>query len=69
LCYTVIHGWVTPILGSFGCFYLNLTFTQVRSAVSYYATYKAEIDEWIRRNDEEAETAEAVWRREQAALA
>jgi hypothetical protein len=48
--------------------YLNLTPTQVRSAVSYYATYKAEIDEWIRRNDEEAETTEAVWRREQAIL-
>jgi hypothetical protein len=49
--------------------YLNLTPTQVRSAVSYYATYPAEIDGWIARNDEEAEAAEAVWRREQAALA
>jgi hypothetical protein len=49
--------------------YLKLTPSQVRSAVSYYATYKAEIDEWIARNDEEAEAAETVWRREQAALA
>jgi hypothetical protein len=48
--------------------YLNLTSTQVRSAVSYYASYPAEIDEWIARNDEEAETAEAVWQREQAIL-
>jgi hypothetical protein len=31
--------------------------------------YSAEIDELIARNDEEAETAEAAWRREQAALA
>src|SRR5271156_5099421 len=44
--------------------YLNLTSTQVRSAVSYYASYPAEIDEWIARNDEEAETAETAWRRE-----
>ncbi len=49
--------------------YLNLTSTQVRSAVSYYATYPAEIDEWIARNDEEAEASETAWRREQAALA
>jgi hypothetical protein len=49
--------------------YLNLPPTQVRSAVSYYATYPDEIDEWIARNDEEAEAAEAVWRREQVALA
>ena len=49
--------------------YLNLTSTQVRSAVSYYSAYSVEIDEWIARNDEEAEAAEAMWRREQAALA
>jgi hypothetical protein len=49
--------------------HLNLTPTQVRSAVSYYAAYPAEIDEWIARNDEEGEAAEAMWRREQAALA
>jgi hypothetical protein len=49
--------------------YLNLTSTQVRSAVGYYAAYQAEIDEWIARNDEEAEVAEVAWRHEQAALA
>jgi hypothetical protein len=49
--------------------YLNLTPTQVRTAVGYYAAYPTEIDEWIARNDEEAEAAETVWRREQAALA
>ncbi len=38
-------------------------------ALSYYAAYSAEIDEWIARNDVEAEAAEAAWRREQAALA
>jgi hypothetical protein len=49
--------------------YLNLPLAHVRSAVSYYAAYPAEIDAWIARNDEEAEAAEATWRREQAALA
>jgi hypothetical protein len=49
--------------------YLNLTATQVRTAASYYAAYKVEIDAWIARNDEEADAAEAVWRDEQAALA
>ncbi len=49
--------------------YLNLPPTGVRAAVSYYAAYPAEIDEWIARNDADAEAAEALWRREQAALA
>jgi hypothetical protein len=49
--------------------YLNLSLAHVRSAVSYYAAYKPEIDAWIARNDEEAEAAEAAWRREQALLA
>jgi hypothetical protein len=49
--------------------YLNLPLAHVRSAVGYYAAYPAEIDMWIARNDEEAEAAEAAWRREQAALA
>jgi hypothetical protein len=49
--------------------YLNLSSMQVRSAIGYYAAYPAEIDEWLARNDEEAEVAEAAWRREQAALA
>jgi hypothetical protein len=49
--------------------YLNLPLAHVRSAVGYYAAYPADIDAWIARNDEEAETAQDAWRREQAALA
>lgn len=48
---------------------LGLTEQQVRSAVRYYSAFPAEIDERIRRNVEEADAAEAAWRREQAALA
>ena len=42
---------------------------QIRAAASYYAEYREEIDDWMRRVDEEAERAEAVWLREQALLA
>ena len=45
-----------------------LALEQVRSAFRYYAEYPAEIDAWIRRVDEEASRAEAVWRRRQAVL-
>ncbi len=48
---------------------LGLTELQVRTAVRYYSDYPEEIDERIRRNVEEADAAEAAWRREQAALA
>ena len=48
---------------------LNLTDSQVRVAVRYYAAYPAEIDVRIKRNVEDADAAEAAWRREQAALA
>lgn len=48
---------------------LGLTELQVRTAVRYYSGYPDEIDERIRRNVEEADAAEAAWRREQAALA
>jgi hypothetical protein len=48
---------------------LNLTELQVRTAVRYYSEYPDQIDERIRRNVEEADAAEAAWRREQAALA
>lgn len=48
---------------------LGLTEAQVRVAVRYYAAYPDEIDQRIRRNVEEADAAEAAWRREQAALA
>jgi hypothetical protein len=48
---------------------LSLTELQVRTAVRYYSDYPEEIDERIRRNVEDADAAEAAWRREQAALA
>jgi hypothetical protein len=48
---------------------LNLTDSQVRVAVRYYGAYPEEIDERIKRNVEDADAAEAAWRREQAALA
>lgn len=48
---------------------LNLTEFEVRAALGYYGEHPEEIDERIRRNVEEAEAAEAAWRRERAALA
>lgn len=48
---------------------LDLEESQVRIAVRYYAAYPDEIDERIKRNVEEADAAEAAWKREQAALA
>jgi hypothetical protein len=48
---------------------LGLTELQVRTGVRYYSDYPEEIDERIGRNVEEADAAEAAWRREQAALA
>lgn len=47
---------------------LGLTELQVRSGVRYYSDYPEEIDMRIKRNLEEADAAEAAWRREQAAL-
>jgi hypothetical protein len=41
---------------------------QVRTAMRYYADHSADIDDWIRRVDEEAARAEAAWRREQTIL-
>jgi hypothetical protein len=46
----------------------GLTVEQVRVAARYYAEFPEEIDAWIRRVDEEAERAEAAWRREQALI-
>jgi hypothetical protein len=46
----------------------GLTQEQVRFALRYYAEYRDEINDWIRRVDDEAEAAEAVWRREQELL-
>lgn len=48
---------------------LDLTDSQVRVALRYYGAYPEEIDERIKRNVEDADGAEAAWRREQAALA
>jgi hypothetical protein len=45
----------------------NLAPAQVRVAVRYYSEYRAEIDELVRRNLEEADAAEERWRREQNA--
>ena len=47
---------------------LELSQSQVRVAVRYYGAFPDEIDERIRRNVEEADAAEAAWRREQAAV-
>ncbi|MDQ3587344.1 MAG: hypothetical protein M3433_08445 [Actinomycetota bacterium] len=49
--------------------WLDLSQDQVREAIGYYAAHEQEIDDWIRRNDEEAEAAEAAWLREQELLA
>ena len=49
--------------------WLSVPHEQVRAAITYYATHRHEIDDWIRRNDEEAEAAEAAWQREQELLA
>ena len=46
----------------------GFTSHQVAAALRYYAEYADEVDEWIRRVDEEAERAEARWRREQELL-
>jgi hypothetical protein len=37
-------------------------------ALDYYGEYGDEVDELIRRNEEEAERAELAWRRQQSAL-
>ena len=46
----------------------GLTADQIRAALRYYADFTDEIRDWIRRVEEEAERAEARWRREQALL-
>jgi hypothetical protein len=49
--------------------WLSLSPGQIRSAVQYYADYRDEIDEWIRRAEDEAERAEAASRRARDAVA
>ena len=47
---------------------MELAHEQVRTAILYYLDYGDEINAWIRRNDEEAERAEAEWLRKQELL-
>ncbi|HET9198397.1 MAG TPA: hypothetical protein VFN92_09105 [Solirubrobacterales bacterium] len=47
---------------------LDLTDLQVRTGVRYYASFKEEIDQRIALHAEDADEAEAAWKREQAAL-
>jgi hypothetical protein len=46
----------------------GLDVRQVQVALRYYAEYQDEIDVWIQTVNEEADRAEATWRREQALL-
>lgn len=47
---------------------MGLTADQVGVALRYYAEFRDEIDAWIVMVDEEAERAEAAWRREQGLI-
>lgn len=47
---------------------LNLTDSQVRTAVRYYGAFPAEIDRRIALNTADADGVEAAWQRGQAAL-
>lgn len=49
--------------------WLSLSPAEILTAVDYYGDFPDEVDERIRRNREEADAAEAAWRRRQAALA
>jgi len=42
--------------------WLGLSVRQLRDAIGYYSEYPAEIEERIRRNQEEADAAERRWR-------
>jgi hypothetical protein len=46
---------------------LNLTDSQVRTAVRYYGAFPDEIDRRIALNVDDADEVEAVWQRESAA--
>lgn len=48
---------------------LDLTDSQVRTAVRYYSAFSDEVDRRIALSTLDADEAEAAWRREQAALA
>lgn len=48
--------------------YLGLSPGLVGAAVGYYADYRGEIDDWIRRSKTTAQEREEAWRRRQAAF-
>lgn len=41
--------------------------SEVRLALAYYADDRAEIDDWIRANEDEGERLESAWRRQREA--
>jgi uncharacterized protein (DUF433 family) len=45
--------------------YLRLPVSHVEACVRYYLAYQDEIDEWIERDEAEAEAAETSWRKRQ----
>lgn len=47
--------------------WLDQSVGAIEAALHYYETHRAEIDEWIQRNEEAAEAAERVARARQAA--
>lgn len=47
--------------------WLDQSASAIETALRYYEAHRAEIDEWIRRNEEAAEAAERVARARQAA--
>jgi ribbon-helix-helix CopG family protein len=47
--------------------WLDQPASAIELVLRYYEAHRAEIDDWIRRNEEAAEAAERVWRARQAA--
>lgn len=47
---------------------LGLRSEEVHTAVAYFADYPDEIEDWIRRNRDEADAEEDAWRRRRNAL-
>ncbi len=45
---------------------LDIPESDIRDALAYYGDHPAEIDEWIRMNDEEALRVKAAWHRQRA---
>ena len=62
---------IVAVFGSFGDAertgdWLDQPASAIETALRYYEEHRAEIDEWIRRNEEAAEAAERVARARQA---